>query len=76
MKNRRRWVRKRRISLPQKINMIRNQEMDMCVTFLMPDGSRITESLNEKFLGKKKVGQIITDLYAISHDKGAVKFII
>tara|TARA_R110000823_G_scaffold301535_3_gene422547 strand:- start:435 stop:665 length:231 start_codon:yes stop_codon:yes gene_type:complete len=76
MINQGRIVRTRKMSLPQKIRLIRTQDLGTSITFVMPDGSKLTENLNESFLNNKKTGQIITDLYAICHDKGALKFII
>jgi len=69
-------VRRRRLSLPQKLRIIKTQGDSCVITFIMPDGSKLSETLSEKFLDRKKIGQIITDLYAISHDRGAINFII
>jgi len=67
-------VRRRRLTLPQKIRNLKTTDNECVITFIMPDGSRMTETLSDRFLNGKKIGQIITDLYAISHDKGAVTF--
>lgn len=66
----------KKISLPQKIRQLKDGEIDSTITFVMNDNTRITEPLNEMFLNNKKIGQIISDLYAITHDKGAKHFII
>lgn len=69
-------VRRRRLSLPQKLRKLKTTGDECIITFVMPDGSKLSETLSEKFLEKKKIGQIITDLYAISHDRGAINFVI
>lgn len=63
-------------SLPQKIRMIKLGKREGVISFIMPDKSIIKENINEKFLEHKKIGTIITDLYAICGDKGAETFII
>lgn len=69
-------VRTRRLTLPQKLRKLKEAEDECIITFIMPDGSRITETLSQKFLENKKIGEIITDLYAIMHDKNASNFLI
>jgi hypothetical protein len=67
-------VRRRRLSLPQKIRRIKEDQMEAVITYIMPDGSQMSETLSERFMQGKKVGEIITDLYAITHDRGASTF--
>jgi hypothetical protein len=65
-----------KISLPQKIRQLKNGEIGSKITFVMNDNSKVIETLSESFLNNKKINQIINDLYAITHDKGAKHFII
>lgn len=65
--------------LHSKLKFLLDSDKDIIVTYNYPDRSVVKKTLSSNFLkikGKvRKISDIINDLHAISHDKGA-KFYI